>query len=119
MKLNLNKFSSAFSGMIGLPPDESSEQVGVYSFYHQAPAKKPTVLIYGHDEEFRYLLKTILKIWKYKVEEADSVEQAIAKAQVKCPNLILMDSRFVFSITIIYLIRIKLCILISQRFVIG
>lgn len=107
MKLNFNKFSSAFSGMIGLPPDESSEQVGVYPFYPPAPASKPTVLVYGHDEEFRCLLKTLLGIWKYVPEEDDSVEKVLTRAQLRPPNLIIVDAKFVFSITLSEMIKMR------------
>jgi CheY-like chemotaxis protein len=107
MKLNFNKFSSTFSGMIGLPPSESSELVGVHSFFQRSSITDPTILVYGSDPEFRYLLRTILEIWKYKVEEADSVEQVLVRTQLNCPGLILMDTRFIFSITLRELVKMR------------
>lgn len=51
----------------------------------------PLVLIVEDDEDTRLMLKYLLEIWNYRVIEAVTGEEAVEKAKIKHPDVILMD----------------------------
>lgn len=56
--------------------------------------EKAFILIFGNDEETRFLFKTALQIWNYEVAEAENIEQCLQHTYYKQPDLILMDVEF-------------------------
>ena len=94
---SLNKSNVAINKLNLLPDKKSQEQKGYLSSEQSNSAnkinlQKPFILIFGTDDETRFLFKTALEIWNYEVAEAENVEQAISNTQLRCPELILMDN---------------------------
>jgi two-component system phosphate regulon response regulator PhoB len=50
------------------------------------------ILILARDRDIRYLYKTLLMMWGYRIEESDNLENSIAIINKKRPALILLDS---------------------------
>ena len=94
MMLNIDDISLAQTNMSYLPPDKSS--VPDETFSKSSADGKPSVLIFGSDKEIRFLLRTILDIWNYDSEEAETVEEAVRIASRKKPDLVLMDTKITF-----------------------
>lgn len=95
--LNFYDISLALNDMSRLPFNKSSEQIMENSFSSNYETdEKPTVLVFGNDVEIRFLLRTILDIWNYGYEEAETVEQAIRLASQKNFDLVLMDTKLKF-----------------------
>lgn len=94
MTLNYDDISRALPNMSYLPPDKSSEQITKDENSSRFAADgKPSVLVFGGDEEIRFLLGTILSLWNYDYEEAETVEEAIRLASRKSFDLVLMDTK--------------------------
>lgn len=97
MMLKYDDTDLAQTNMSYLPPDKSSEQMPEDGFSKKyATDGKPTVLVFGIDEEIRFLLRTIIDLWNYDYAEAENVEQAIRLASQKSPDLVLMDTKITF-----------------------
>lgn len=58
----------------------------------QLPSQNPSILVFADDNETRFLFKTALEVWNYKVAEAENIEQAVISTKLKCPQLVLMDT---------------------------
>jgi DNA-binding response OmpR family regulator len=95
--LSFNDFSSALPKMNALSPSESLEQAEDSTSQNISVERKPSVLIFGADTDSRFLFKTILEIWDFDFMEADTVEQSIHVAEIKHPDVVLMDMELAFS----------------------
>lgn len=67
----------------------------------------PLVLVVEPDEESRFMLRTLLEIWNYRVLEAKSGEEALALAMETCPDLILMEITLQYLDTLASLRRLR------------
>lgn len=96
MILNSDNFSSPLPEMNVSPPDKLFEQTEESGLNEKKVERKPFVLVFGSDEDSRFLFKTILEIWDYDTAEAVTVEQAIRVAEFNRPDIVLMDTEFLF-----------------------
>ncbi len=69
--------------------------------------QKPSVLVFSIDKEIRFLLKTALESWDYKVEEGETIEQAVLIAEINYVQLVLMDTGINFIESLIAMKRLK------------
>ncbi len=53
---------------------------------------QPLILIYSHEADTRFLFRTLLEMWNYRVVEAENLEDSIFAIETENPNLILMDT---------------------------
>lgn len=79
---------SAYSNMCAL---NLSEKLPDYSAEHQ-----PLVLLVSHETDTRFLFRTLLEMWNYRVIEAESLEDSIYVAENRMPDLVLMDTSISF-----------------------
>lgn len=75
-------------------------EMDALSYLRQAPQpstdNQPLILVYSQEPDTRFLFRTILEIWKYRVIEAESLEGSISAAENKKPDLVLMDTSISF-----------------------
>ena len=53
---------------------------------------KPLVLVLSGEEDTRFLFRTLLEMWDFRVEEAATITEAIRAAERRRPSLVLMDT---------------------------
>ncbi len=76
-------------------------------FVNTANYSEPLVLIVEPDDDARFMLKTLLEMWNYRILEARNVEESIRLAMENCPNLILLDTTLQYTDTLASLRRLR------------
>lgn len=61
------------------------------SIVSQSDSSKPVALIFGYDDDVRYLLKTFLGLWKCETMEIESESELTNISGTISPELILFD----------------------------
>lgn len=51
-----------------------------------------SILILARDRDVRFLYKTLLEMWGYRIEESDNLENSLLLVEKQQPSLILLDS---------------------------
>lgn len=88
--LNFNNVGFAPADINVLPAKKISERVED-SLSLQNGGRRPFVMIFGNNLDTRFLFKTLLELWNFETKEVETVEESIFIADLKCPDLILMD----------------------------
>lgn len=70
---------------------KTTERADIFQMNMQTDDSPPLVLVVEDHEGSRFMLKTLLEIWGYRVAESADGENSIAVAVSKCPDLILMN----------------------------
>lgn len=58
--------------------------------------QEPLVLIMSREPDTRFLFRTLLEIWGYRVGEVETLEESILVAEDTQPSLVLMDTALPF-----------------------
>lgn len=68
---------------------------------------QPLILIYSQEADTRFLFRTLLEMWNYRVTEAANFEDSVYVAESKKPHLVLMDMTisFIENLTMMQLLR--------------
>lgn len=74
-----------------MPAIRQQEQAITYQMTKPPENLKPLVLVVENHEDSRSMLKTLLEIWGYQVDECEDGDESIEAALRQCPNLVLMD----------------------------
>lgn len=104
--LGFNKFSFALPETSVLPSREFSERAEDTSLL-QKGERTPFVLIFGNHSDTRFLFRTLLELWSFEIKEVETVEESIFIADIKCPDLILMDVALPFSESLAMMTRMQ------------
>jgi DNA-binding response OmpR family regulator len=94
--LNADSFMSPFFS--GTPysenPSETSDNNP--SSFSRPIEQKEIVLVLSKEPDTRFLFKTLLEMWNYRAETAESFEELIAVAEATLPHLVLIDTSLPF-----------------------
>lgn len=78
-------------------PENPSESSGTNpSSFARPIEKRELVLVLSKEADTRFLFKTLLEMWNYRAETAESFEELFAVAENTRPHLILMDTSLPF-----------------------
>lgn len=80
-----------------LPPRKSPEQAEDFSLNKLYENNDQFILIFSSDRDTRFLFKTALEMWNFNAVEAGSVEEFVCLTENKSFDLVLMDTEFLFS----------------------
>lgn len=76
--------------------NKTSDSYQNISLSQSAQEMKPLILIISADGDTRFLFKTLLELWDYRVEEVETLEESISTAERMYPSLALMDTSLSF-----------------------
>ncbi len=65
-----------------------------------ADGKKSSVLIFSRDDDTRFLYRTLLEMWNYRVADAATLEEAISSAAAQNCDLIMLDCVMPFGVNL-------------------
>ena len=95
--LSLKKSNFNLTQNLGFPENDSTGQNEEFLGQKMTNDNKPLVLIFGSDRDTRSLFRTALEIWDFEVTEAENIEESFFTAEIRCPDLVLMDTVLKFS----------------------
>jgi len=104
--LNFNDVRCAVTDIDALLAKESPVRLGD-ALSLQKDDCRPFVMIFGNNSDTRFLLKTLLELWNFDIQEVETVEESIFIAEFKCPDLILMDVALPFCESLAMLSRMR------------
>ena len=93
----LNASDFMLPNITNVPSENPSDSsVNTSSPLSQKTIQKKLVLILSKEPDTRFLFKTLLEMWGYRVETAENFEELASVAEQTRPSLILMDTSLPF-----------------------